>query len=387
MKRLFLLFILSGLIAGSCTYKNGFTVDGSLKDHNGEFIKIKRVDVNILVPVDSVQISKKGTFRLKVKCSQPDFYEVGLNNSDFITLLALPGDKISLGFGGKFMADNYTVKGSPETLKLKMLDSTLAVTKEKIAVLTKKYNEASTLPDAKTKQDEINAEFNRVLKEQRMYNIGFILKNLRSFASVKALYQMIDQNTYVLYDTRDAQYLKLVSDTLNHLYPQSKQAKTLKINFEKEYNQLQMDRVTEFMSSTQTTKLDPDLKDVNGNRIALSSLKGKYVLLTFWSAASRDCLADNLVLKDIYRTYHPKGFEIYQVNVDSNQEIWKKAIKFDELPWISVREDDPANPKNAILYNARIVPANFLYDRQGNIIATRLYGRTLQLKLSQLFAN
>ena len=98
-------------------------------------------------------------------------------------------------------------------------------------------------------------------------------------------------------------------------------------------------------------KLDPDLKDVNGKRIALSSLKGKYVLLTFWSFRAKECLVENLQLKEFYKIYKNRGFEIYQMNLDENETDWKRAVKYDELPWISTREDDPLNPVNARLFN------------------------------------
>jgi thiol-disulfide isomerase/thioredoxin len=133
------------------------------------------------------------------------------------------------------------------------------------------------------------------------------------------------------------------------------------------------------------TKLDPDLKNTDGKRIALSSLKGKYVLLTFWSSKSQDCIQENLVLKEYYKLYNKKGFEIYQINLDESDAEWKQAVRFDELPWISTKEDDPNNLKNAVLYNVKSLPTNYLYNKEGLIIASNIHGRSLQLKLDQLF--
>jgi thiol-disulfide isomerase/thioredoxin len=378
------LFLILLLITG-CSQKNGFRIEGKLQDHAGDYIKIKRMDVNISVLIDSVKIKNNGSFKIKVKTPEPEFYEIGFSQADFITLLAEPGEKITLGFKGKNLFESYTVAGSPGTSKLMMLDSALASTRMKIENLRTRYNSALNDPDFKEKETAINKEFIQLLKDQRMYNIGFILKNLRSFASVKALYQMIDQNTYVLYDSRDLQYLKIVSDTLTYLYPASKQSKSLKINFDQEYKQSQMNRVTELMNSMPATKLDPSLKDMNGRRIALSSIHGKYVLLAFWSASSEDCLSENLALKELYKKYKNKGFEVYQINLDTNEDIWRKAVRYDELPWLNVREDDPTNPKNAILYNVKVLPANYLYDKEGNIIGANLHGKTLEMRLSQLF--
>ena len=134
-------------------------------------------------------------------------------------------------------------------------------------------------------------------------------------------------------------------------------------------------------------KLDPDLKDINGKRIALSSLKGKYVLLTFWSFRLKECLVENLQLKEFYKIYKSRGFEIYQINLDESETDWKRAVKFDELPWISTREDDPHNPVNARLFNVTSLPANFLFDKEGKIIGSNLHDRSLQIKLEQLFSK
>jgi hypothetical protein len=100
---------------------------------------------------------------------------------------------------------------------------------------------------------------------------------------------------------------------------------------------------------------------------------------------SKDCIAENLQLKDIYKTYNKRGFEIYQINVDEDEGKWKREVKFDELPWINTREDDPKNPKNAVLYNVKVLPTNYLYDRDGNITGSNLHGKYLQIRLNQLF--
>ena len=133
------------------------------------------------------------------------------------------------------------------------------------------------------------------------------------------------------------------------------------------------------------TKLDPDLIDISGKRVALSSLKGKYVLLDFWSAKSQECIDENLQMKELYKLYNKKGFEIYQINLDENEADWRKAVRYDELPWINTREDDPKDLKYAMLFNVRNLPANYLFNKEGIIIGTNLHRRALQLKLDQLF--
>jgi hypothetical protein len=90
-------------------------------------------------------------------------------------------------------------------------------------------------------------------------------------------------------------------------------------------------------------------------------------------------------LKALYRQYNAKGLEIYQISLDPEESRWRNVVRFEELPWICVREDDPANPRFAKALNITQVPSNLLYDREGNIINSNLFGRNLQIKMDQLF--
>jgi thiol-disulfide isomerase/thioredoxin len=268
-----------------------------------------------------------------------------------------------------------------------MLDRSLAETRIKLDSLTTAYNKASGEPGFDVKGPILDKQYSDIVKEQRKKNIEFIVTNVNSMASIKALYQKINNDTYVLYEPRDLQYLKIVSDSLNYHYPNSKNAQALARDLKKELNQLYANQVQQIANSIPETKLDPNLTDINGKKIALSSLRGKYVLLTFWSVASKDCIAENLQLKEYYKKYKNKGFEIYQINLDENESAWRSAVRFDELPWISTREDDPQNPENARLFNVRALPTNYLFNKEGDIIANNLHGTALQIKLTQIFSN
>ncbi len=238
------------------------------------------------------------------------------------------------------------VTGSEGSENVRMLDMRLAVAKRKLDSLKVVYNDASGKPGFDEKKPLLENEFSNILKELRKKNIEFIITNTRSMASLKAVYQRIDDNTYVLYEPHDLQYMKIVSDSLGRYYPGSKNVKALAEDLKNELNQMYSRQIQNLASKSPETKLDPDLKDISGKRIALSSLRGKVVLLTFWSVDSKECIAENLQLRDIYKTFNKKGFEIYQINIDESEQKWRDEVRFDELPWISTREDDPLNPAN-----------------------------------------
>jgi len=384
MNRILFLLALILLFSG-CKDKGKFSVNGVIKDSKEKYIYLNRLDVDTPVLIDSAKISRKGLFRFKVKTTGTDFYQLGFSSTNFITLLAEPGEKIILLLNDKNLFENYSVRGSVGSEKLQILDLNLAETKRKLDSLSSVYTKTSGEKEFDVKGPLLEAEFQELIKAQRKKNIEFIINNVNSLASIKALYQRINPETYVLYDTHDLQYLKIVTDSLTRHYPNSKQVRALAMDFEKEMNKMYVSQIEQITKNLPPTKLDPDLKNIAGSRIALSSLKGKYVLLTFWSVQSKDCMKENLQLKEFYKLYNKKGFEIYQINLDENESLWKAAVRFDELPWISTREDDPQNPKNAILFNVKSLPTNYLFDKESKIIASNIHGKTLQLKLEQLF--
>ena len=384
MKRIIFLLTLVIIITG-CNHKKQFSVNGVIKDSKTKYIYLNKLDVDTPILIDSAKISRKGSFRFKVKATGPDFYQLGFSTTNFITLLAEPGERINLLFNGKDLFENYSVKGSAGSAKLQVLDLFLAETKRKLDSLSTLYTKASHEPGFDVRGPLLDAEFKDLVKAQRKNNIVFIINNINSLASIKALYQKINPQTYVLYDQHDLQYLKIVSDSLTRHYPNSKQVQALARDFKKELNQMLFSQIEQISKNLPNTVLDPDLVNIAGKRVSLSSLKGKYVLLTFWSAQSKDCIEENLQLKEFYKLYNKKGFEIYQINLDENEELWRAAVRFDELPWINTREDNPKDPKNALLFNVKTLPANYLFDKESKIIASNLHGKELQLKLDQLF--
>lgn len=126
------------------------------------------------------------------------------------------------------------------------------------------------------------------------------------------------------------------------------------------------------------------LRDSTGREIKLSSLKGKYVLIDFWSSWCGPCRGENVNLVKVYKDYKEKGFEIVSVSVDEKESNWKKAMKEDKISWISVLDSKGEYEK---LYNISSFPTNYLIDPQGKIIDKYLRGSALSNKLEEIFKN
>ena len=129
------------------------------------------------------------------------------------------------------------------------------------------------------------------------------------------------------------------------------------------------------------------LSDTTGKDIALSSLRGKYVLLDFWAGWCGPCRMENPNILKNYLKYKDKGFEVYQVSLDRSRSDWVNAIKKDNLIWYNVSDLKYFQSEAATIYNIDRIPKGFLLDPNGVIIAKdiELRGNRLGEKLNEIF--
>lgn len=123
----------------------------------------------------------------------------------------------------------------------------------------------------------------------------------------------------------------------------------------------------------------------SGTEMSLSELKGKLVLIDFWASWCGPCRRENPHVVKAYNEYKDKqfvngeGFAIFGVSLDNNAERWKEAIERDKLTWPHHVSDLMGwKSAAAALYKVNSVPANFLIDKDGVIIARNLRGSVLE---------
>ncbi len=382
MNRFAPLLFVAALLAG-CSNENKITITGSFTNLMEGMVYLDQSDVDRSVMVDSSGI-KRGRFRFTREVTGPEFFQVRFPGNEFVGLLVMPGEKISLEFGKSPLAMNYTVSGSPGSEDIRFLDQQLLVTKTRLDSVRGIYNALSSEGIA-LRGGELEQAYIDIVDAQRKFNIEFIIGNISSMSAIQALYQRIDENTYVLYQPRDLQYLKIVSDSLSVRYPVSRHVRALKENVTTELNRMYIDRIASLASQLPGTSSKPELPDVNDRMVSVASLKGKYVLVSFWSTTSPESMNELPLLRSVYETYRSRGLEIYQVSLDTDIERWKNVVRFEEIPWISVREADPERPVYSRMMNITRLPSNLLYDREGNIINTNLSGRNLMIRMDQIF--
>ena len=234
------------------------------------------------------------------------------------------------------------------------------------------------MQDLDTKSEELG-------NDMRDFTISFIDNNLESLASLMALYQQLAPRQYILDPITDIEYYEKVDESLYSLYPDSEPVITLHSHVMdlKERKKAQSGGIKQGDVPPEISLPTPD-----GEILSLSSTRGKVILLDFWAAWCSPCRQENPNLVSNYNKYKDKGFDIFQVSLDKDRESWVKGIEEDELgAWKHVSDLKFWQSSVVPLYNIQSIPANYLLDMEGKVIAVNLRGSDLGAKLEEVFAE
>lgn len=136
-----------------------------------------------------------------------------------------------------------------------------------------------------------------------------------------------------------------------------------------------------------------NLPNPQGDTVVLTSFRGKVVLIDFWASWCPPCVKEQPELVKLYKQYKNKtftkgnGFEIYGVSLDSKKENWEKAIAKWKISWTQVSDLKFWSSPVARIYDLQEIPANFLIDSRGNIIAKDLHGHDLEESLKKMLVE
>jgi thiol-disulfide isomerase/thioredoxin len=373
-----LLFILS------CAESPKFKIDGIVSNAKQSKIYLDEQGVETVKPVDSIKIKKNGSFRFTGENDYPKFYNLHFNDNKIIPLLISPGEKLFIQAKRETFNKDYTIEGSEGSLQIKSLNDHLYYTRSKLDSLQIIYRDPSV---TKEKQNELATEYDRIIEDQRKFTLQFIIDHLTSMASIYALYQKLDDETFVLFKNKDIQILKITGTTLDTIYPESPHVRALVSNAASLEDQIYSSGLRNLMQYADSEFPEIALPNPEGDTIRLSSLKGKVLLLSFWASWDKNSTYLNPYLIELYNRFHSDGFEIYQVSLDYRRESWVQAIEYEELPWINV--SDLSYPESVIIgnYNIQSLPANYLINKSGVIVGKNLSINDLNSRIPDLISE
>lgn len=377
--------VLMLLLAGLACSRSKTEITGLVDGGSGKTITLEKLDVNRTIVVDSLTVHQDGTFSVKTKLEEPELLILRHESGEIVNLLLAPGEKVSVRTRDDSFGTGYQVTGSEESAQIQLLVEHMDQTRYALDSL---FTVADSINDPESPQMEIlrNAYTQTIIKQKR-FTIRYLVENMSSLSSVYALYQKYDAENLVLGSEADLQYFKVVADSLQATYPNSPLTISLKADIqsrEEQFRQtMHLDSILE-MADEVTGMMDLTIPDREGNEVLLSSLKGKVVLVVFWASGNEASIQTLLQLRSTYNRYHDRGFEIYAVSLDNDRLSWMNAIDFNEFRWINVSELSYPDSRASLLYNVTALPSTFLINREGDIMAKNLYGRTLETWLDNL---
>jgi peroxiredoxin len=123
---------------------------------------------------------------------------------------------------------------------------------------------------------------------------------------------------------------------------------------------------------------DFEEKDLAGQPLSIARFKGKVVLVDFWATWCGPCIAELPNVLKAYETHHGKGFEIVGISLDSDKDKLTKFIADRKMTWPQYFDGKGWQTKLAGTYGVNSIPATYLLDGEGKIIAKNLRGEALE---------
>jgi thiol-disulfide isomerase/thioredoxin len=225
-----------------------------------------------------------------------------------------------------------------------------------------------------------NQEIQVDQKQEKRIQAEFTQAQAASTAKIKALIPQMGSHLVALWATnflpaeKEMASLLEIADRLGKARPTHPQVQQFLNNLQR------LQGVNEGAMAPEINLATPE-----GPTLALSSLRGKYVLIDFWASWCGPCRRENPNVVKTYAAYKDRGFEIYGVSLDQNREAWLKAIETDKLVWKHVSDLQYWSSAGAQAYQVNSIPQTFLVNREGRIIAKGLRGAALDQYLAQLF--
>lgn len=381
MKNLFAIAVCSAALF-SCTSsgnKNntGFEIKGQLSNSKGETIYLEKLTQTGVEAVDSSNINEEGSFVMNSYSPKVGFYRLKISDSNFAMLVLDSAEKVTISGDARDLGNTFKADGSSGT-QLFIEYNNLAQGQKRrtdslenifrTAIITQKLDSLRTDSLSKELQkpyEEMLASYSDVVAKK-------IMQNTSSFASIMAIQQLRPENYLDVYKALDL--------GLSKAYPENNDVKS----FHGMVQQTEM-----MVAKTNAIKIGADAPEImlpmpNGKELALSSFKGKVVLIDFWASWCGPCRKEMPNVKRAYEKYKSKGFEIYGVSLDKERDAWLGAIEKDGLTWPQVSDLQFWQSEAAQTYAVQSIPFTVLVGKDGKIIATGLRGAELEKKLSEV---
>lgn len=373
-KKIYHILALFAVIAmASCSNTTRyFKVEGSVAGMPVQNVVLEEWGVDEVKLVDSVRSDKNGHFSLKGVYGEPALYRIKMGTK--VMLIVVDGEHISLKakWDKDYDLNNYTASGSPGSASLSTFLGRYRQLNEDILAL---QIAADSL--------NVNAAPDSVLmlvqgeSDQKYKEMTAFVKNYSD--SAQSVPVALFAARVLLNLDAEIDYLKTFAGKMSKRYPDNEFVAEFRQKVKEKTDMMQNENTG---PGAGTAAPEFTLTSLDGKPVALSSFKGKFVLVDFWASWCPPCRAENPNVVAAYKKYKDRNFTVLGVSLDNDREKWKQAVEKDGLAWTQVSDLKGWDSETAAKYGVQSIPANFLLDPSGKIIATNLRGTELDRVLN-----
>ncbi|MDU8886829.1 TlpA disulfide reductase family protein [Yeosuana sp. MJ-SS3] len=366
-----IILVCFAILAISCNKEKNYTISASLEGvEDGRQVLLNIVDENKLTAIDTTTVLNNA-FTFTGTVETPDVYFISIdqirNNFPFI----LENDKISLTMY-KDSINASVIEGTKENDLLQEYSKKVNSIGKEIMELRKENVEAQKANDTAW-MNSLKGEYEALVKKGEEFDTQFIKDNNSSLMGLFILERKVRGKDI------NANELKELFDSFPEDLKQGRAGKNIS-------------EVLDSALATAIGSIAPDFTGPTpeGEMLSLKDVKGKIRILDFWAEWCRPCRMENPNLVNIYNKYQDKGLNIISVSLDGNgrqqdpKASWLQAIEDDNLTWHHVSNLKYFQDPIAKAYNISSIPATFILDEEGKIIAKNLRGQALHDKIAEL---
>lgn len=332
-------FALAALASVSCADKARVRLEFDT-DMTGSQIVVRQLDGNVYKTLDTLAIKSGNAvnYKLDVAKGQPEFVYMFKGDTQVAALLLETGENAVV------KADtlgNYSVEGSEGSALL--------------AEVNGRYSDfAAAIVEAGDDPSALGAAYIKHYRE----SVRYVMEHPFSLTAIPVLYETLN-NLPIFAQNTDAIFFRSVCDSLKTVYPESRYVKALDKEASRREQLLSLQ--TRIATTEPVGYPDLNLPGINGQKVSITGLDSKVVLVHFWDSSDAAQKMLNIdALLPLYKEFHGKGFEIYAVSLDTDKAGWASVVKNQNLPWINVNDGLGVNSPAVPLYNVTRVPASYL---------------------------
>jgi len=351
--------------------KDGFTIQGNIKNKPNNLVVLLEVTSGGQQLIDSARTDGSGNFTITGNVTESIICQLQWDENSLVYMIIDNKTQAKVECSGSGLDVSYALsgKGIENSSELKQLVDLNASYIIKLQNIENRARGLTNTAENYAIGQQLQKEYYQLLSERKKDITKLVLGMKKSPVPYFVLAtQMLEEIEFPLLEHT---YLSLKAFS-----PSSKYMAEMTSRYEKEK-----------LLAIGAVAPDIKLKQPDGTELALSSLRGKVVLIDFWASWCGPCRRENPFNRKMYADFKDKGFEIFGVSLDSDAGRWKSAIAADSLAWKHVSDLGGWQSAPAKMYQVSSIPATYLLDKDGKIIAKGLRGENLYAKLQEVFAK